>query len=181
MSDGQQGCVTLRSMIADVVRDRLIDEMQVVFGSDERRIGHALSVLDYAERIQAVEGGDAMIVAAAAILHDIGIHEAERKYGSAAGYLQETEGPSVARPILCKHVKDPTGVQHVLDIIAHHHNGRYDSKEFHILRDADMIVNIGDEMEGCSSDKISRVIDKSIVTAEGRRIATQCYLSEQTQ
>jgi len=164
--------------LADVIRDRLIDEMQAIFGPDQRRIAHALSVLDYAERIHAVEGGNAMVVAAAAILHDIGIVQAERKYGSAAGHLQEIEGPPVACPILYKHLKDPSAVQHVLDIIAHHHNGRYDSREFHILRDADMIVNIAEEMGPCSREKLERVIDKSIVTAKGRRIAAQRYLNE---
>ncbi len=182
MMDGKPGPVVgLAGMIMDVVRDRLIDEMRAVFGPDQRRIAHALAVLEYAERIHAAEGGNAMVVMAAAILHDIGIVEAERKYGSAAGHLQEVEGPPVAGSILGKHLKDPAAVQHVLDIIAHHHNGRYDSKEFHILRDADAIVNIGDEMGGCGRAKLARVIDKSIVTAEGRRIAAHRYLNEPLQ
>jgi len=165
-------------VFADIIRDRLIDEMQAIFGPDGRRIAHALSVLNYAERIHAVEGGNSIVVTAAAILHDIGIVQAERKYGSAAGHLQEVEGPPVAGPILDKHVKDPSAVQHVLDIIAHHHNGCYDSKEFHILRDADMIVNIAEEMGHCGREKLGRVIDKSMVTAEGRRLAAQRYLNE---
>ena len=61
-----------------VIRDKLIDEMKKVFLGDEKRIDHALAVLNYAEQIQAAEGGDPLIVRAAAILHDIGIHEAER-------------------------------------------------------------------------------------------------------
>ena len=40
------------------------------------------------------------MVRAAAILHDIGIHEAERKHGSSSGRLQELEGPPIARAIL---------------------------------------------------------------------------------
>jgi len=61
-----------------VLRDKLIEEMKQVFGQDRRRIEHALSVLDYAEQIQAAEGGHPLVVKAAAILHDIGILEAER-------------------------------------------------------------------------------------------------------
>jgi len=40
------------------VAGALIAEMKKVFGADERRIRHALGVLDYAERILAREGGD---------------------------------------------------------------------------------------------------------------------------
>jgi putative nucleotidyltransferase with HDIG domain len=61
------------------MRKKLIEKMKEKFGSDIKRINHAMSVLDYAEKIQALEGGDALIVKAAAILHDIG-SEAERKH-----------------------------------------------------------------------------------------------------
>jgi len=72
-----------------IMRDKLIDDMKKVFAGDQKRIDHALSVLDYAEQIHAVEGGDPLIVRAASILHDIGIREAERKYGCSAGkYLE---------------------------------------------------------------------------------------------
>jgi len=37
------------------------DEMKKVFGTDKRRIEHTLTVLDYAERIRTVEGGDALV------------------------------------------------------------------------------------------------------------------------
>ena len=50
---------------ANVVRDELIGEMRTVFGDDRKRIDHALSVLDYAERIQPTEGGDPLVVKAA--------------------------------------------------------------------------------------------------------------------
>ena len=62
--------------------DRLIAEMKKVFGDDKRRIDHALKVLDFAEQILKTENADPLVVKAAAILHDIGIHEAERKYNS---------------------------------------------------------------------------------------------------
>jgi hypothetical protein len=34
------------------------------------------------------------------LLHDIGIHEAERKHNSRAGNWQELEGPPVAKELL---------------------------------------------------------------------------------
>ena len=47
------------------------------------------------------------VVRAAAVLHDIGIREAERKHGSSAGKYQEVEGPPIARRILEKLSVDP--------------------------------------------------------------------------
>ena len=59
--------------------DRLIAEMKNVFGEDRRRIDHALAVLGFAQTILAAEGGDPLIVKAAAILHDIGIQASRAK------------------------------------------------------------------------------------------------------
>jgi putative nucleotidyltransferase with HDIG domain len=100
------------------MRDSLIREMKSIFGSDQKRINHALAVLNYAEQIQAVEGGDPLIVKAAAILHDIGIAEAERKYGSSAGNYQEIEGPPIALKILKNYGLANEIIEHICKIIA---------------------------------------------------------------
>ena len=81
---------------SNIMCENLINEMESIFGDDQKRIMHALLVLNYAEKIQAATGGDPLVVRAAAILHDIGIHEAEKKHGSAAGKYQEIEGPAIA-------------------------------------------------------------------------------------
>jgi putative nucleotidyltransferase with HDIG domain len=100
---GEQCLGVSTTKYTSFMRDTLLDEMKKVFAEDQKRIEHALAVLNYAEQIQAVEGGDPLIVRAAAILHDIGIHEAERKYGSSAGKYQEAEGPPIAKEILSKY------------------------------------------------------------------------------
>jgi len=87
--------------------DALIKEMKQVFADDQRRIRHALAVLDCAELILKQEKADPLVVKAAAVLHDIGIHEAEAKHGSAAGNYQEIEGPPIARRILSAMQVDP--------------------------------------------------------------------------
>lgn len=114
--------------------------MRQYFGSDQRRINHALKVLKYAEEQKA---GDPDVIAAAAILHDIGIHEAERKYNSNAGKYQEIEGPAIAKEILEKIEDFPKEkIPEVLDIIGHHHHPRKEETEnFKILYDADCRVN----------------------------------------
>lgn len=80
--------------------NELIAAMKAEFGSDQKRIAHALNVLDWAKKIMDHEGGNREIVLAAAVLHDIGIQAAERKHGSNAPKYQELEGPPIARRIL---------------------------------------------------------------------------------
>jgi len=75
-------------------------------------------VLAYAEQILAGETADPRVVVPAAILHDIGIRQAEAKYGSGAGTYQEIEGPPIARPILQRAGIEPEVVEHVCRIIA---------------------------------------------------------------
>jgi endogenous inhibitor of DNA gyrase (YacG/DUF329 family) len=123
------GVSTIRSI--KTVRDKLIARMRDIFGQDEKRINHALRVLDYAEQIGAAEGGDPLVIRAAAILHDIGIHEAERKYNSTAGQYQEIEGPPIAEPILKENDVDPAQIEHICRIVANHHSARdIDTLEF---------------------------------------------------
>ena len=70
------------------------------FGDDVRRMTHTRKVLGYAQRILREVAANEEVVLAAALLHDIGIQEAERKHGSAAGRYQELEGPPIAEQIL---------------------------------------------------------------------------------
>ena len=82
------GVQQLKDKTASVC-DAVIQQMKLVFGEDQRRIQHAIDVLRCAETILDKEGGDPLVVKAAAVLHDIGIKEAEARYGSSAGKYQE--------------------------------------------------------------------------------------------
>jgi putative nucleotidyltransferase with HDIG domain len=160
-----------------IIRDKIIDEMKKVFGKDQKRIDHALAVLNYAEQIQAVEGGDPLVVKAAAILHDIGIQKAERKYGSSAGKYQEIEGPPIAAKILQNYGLANEVVEHICKIIANHHSARdIDTIEFRIVRDSDQLVNIQDELSSASKDKLSRFIDRIFKTKTGHQIAVKSFV-----
>jgi len=160
-----------------VIRNELIDEMRKIFGEDKKRIDHALAVLNYAEHIQAAEGGDPLIVRAAAILHDIGIHEAERKHGSSAGKYQEIEGPPIAMEILGKYDLDEVVVEHVCKIIANHHSARdIDTIEFKILWDADWLVNLSMDFWDMSKEKLQEIIDKTLRTHKGHQIALESFV-----
>ncbi len=161
----------------DALCERLVTRMKQTFGADQRRIDHALKVLDRAERIQEAEGGDPLTVRAAAILHDIGIQEAERKHGSAAGRFQEIEGPPIARAILKEFQFDDHTIDHVCRIVGSHHSAKdIDTLEFRILWDADWLVNIPDEHAGASRKKLTGLIARVFKTEGGRGRAEKLLL-----
>jgi hypothetical protein len=158
---------------ADYLCDRLIERMKAVFGDDRRRIDHALKVLEYADAIMKSERNlSAIVVRAAAVLHDIGIHEAERKHGSSAGKYQELEGPPIARQILQEQNADPEEIEHICRIVANHHHAKsIDTPEFRVVWDADWLVNIPDEFDLKDRPRIERLIARVFRTEGGRRIA----------
>ena len=71
-------------------------------GGDIGVINHAHRVTEYAKELLKQEGGDYSIIIGASVLHDIGIHQAQKKYGSTIGKYQEKEGPPIARRILTR-------------------------------------------------------------------------------
>jgi HD superfamily phosphodiesterase len=154
----------------------LIAAMRGVFGPDQRRIDHSLAVLGFAQRILAGEPGDAEVVVAAAILHDIGIQAAERKHGSADGVYQELEGPPLARDILTRMGADAGLIEHVCRIVANHHSARdIDTPEFRVVWDADWLVNIPDVLARADRATLLTTIDKVFKTKTGAGIARELY------
>ena len=161
----------------NTVKESLITAMKGYFGEDTRRIDHALRVTEYAEDILKLEEGDNSIVIGAAVLHDIGIHQAEKKYGSTNGKYQEIEGPPIARGILTELGFDPEQIEEICEIIAHHHSpGKITTNNFKILYDADWLVNLSDEYNIKDKDKLDHVIDRIFLTSSGKAIARDVCL-----
>lgn len=152
--------------------------MTAYFNDDARRINHARRVTGYAEELLKREGGDYPVVIAAAVLHDIGIHQAERKYGSASGQYQEKEGPPIARGILIGLGFELGQIEEICNIIAHHHSpGKVNTGNFALLYDADWLVNLQDEYDIRDRGKLSGIIDRVFLTESGKALARQIYLS----
>jgi len=153
----------------------LLIELEEFFGEDRKRINHAKTVLKYAELILKGESGDNGVVVASAILHDVGIKEAERKYGSSAGNLQEKEWPPIARKILEKNGGKPEFTEEVCRIIGNHHSpGKMDSLNFKILLDADLITNLKES----NTDVNERIVKTKFFTETGRKLAARILLKD---
>ncbi len=157
--------------------DRLTGKMREIFGKDEKRIQHALAVLDFAEKILACESADPLVVKAAAILHDIGIHAAMEKHGSTAGNFQEIEGPPIARAIMAALNLQTTVIDHVCRIVGSHHSARdIDTPEFRIIWDADWLVNLREEYPDTDPGRRKQLIERIFKTAKGKSLAKEIYL-----
>ena len=117
------------------------------------------------------------MIIAASYLHDIGIHDAERKYNSTAGDYQEREGPPIARDILERLGVDGKTIDEVCDLIAHHHSPGYiETLNFQILWEADSLVNLEEATEK-EPDQIKKMVEATFKTSTGKRLA-KALLSE---
>ncbi|PRX34719.1 HD domain-containing protein [Orenia metallireducens] len=162
-------------------KKELINRMKDYFGNDQRRIDHALQVTDYAERlIDLYQGADinSEVIIYSAILHDIGIHQAEKKYNSVAGKYQELEGPPIAKEILMDFNIDQEIIDEVCQIIGHHHSPRaIKTNNFQLLYDADWLVNLPDEYDLKNSNKpLTELIDKLYLSDVGKDLAKKLFI-----
>jgi putative nucleotidyltransferase with HDIG domain len=151
--------------------------MENYFGQDRNRIDHALQVADFARELLRSVDADEQLTLSAAYLHDIGIHEAERKHGSNAGKYQELEGPAIAASLLGSLGAEPGFIRSVCEMVGKHHTpAAIDSPEFRILWDADALVNLGEVLPGKSTRDINTILAKSMVTEPGLRLAAELFL-----
>ena len=125
---------------------KVLEAMIHYYAGDVKRMNHFLKVYAFAKTIGELEGVDHAtqeLIEIAAITHDIGIRNSEKKYNSSTGYYQQIEGPIEARRLLTD-VKIPDNeIERVCWLIAHHHTYT-DIKEidYQILVEADFLVNI---------------------------------------
>lgn len=159
-------------------KEKILAEMVGYFGRDIKRIGHAMKVSHFVEKILQDElEADRRVVVLAAILHDIGIKECERKHSSTNGQLQEKEGPPIAREILERAGIQRKIIDEVCTIIASHHSpGEVNTLNFRILWDADCIVNLEEEFSSSDVKDIERRLEQMLLTDTGRRVAGEKYL-----
>lgn len=148
---------------------------------DAVRIQHFVKVHDFAATIGLMEQVDSatlFVLEAAAIVHDIGIHVSERKYGSCAGHYQELECPAEAHSLL-----ETVGgfseeqIDRVCWLVGHHHSyANITAIDHQILVEADFLVNLFED--GSSEQVIRNVREKIFRTATGLQLLDDMFLAE---
>lgn len=155
----------------------ILEKMIGYFGQDVRRVNHALKVYGFARAIGgsgAISADRLEVLELAAILHDIGIKEAERKYSSTAGRYQELEGPPIARDIMAGEGVDGAVIDRVCHLVGNHHSyGKIDGPDFQILVEADFLVNIFED--GMEQASIKSIREKYFRTPAGIKLLEGLY------
>jgi predicted metal-dependent HD superfamily phosphohydrolase len=155
------------------------------FSGDRKRIHHAMKVYGFACALWSMEAESQGLTLEdprrislmyAAILHDIGIIEAESKHGSCDGKFQEAEGPAIAEMILKECGVDEETRSRVCFLIGHHHTYQaIDDIDFMILVEADLFVNL--EENDLSHEAVREAREKWMKTS-GSAELFQSFLPE---
>lgn len=156
----------------------ILAQMSNYFGKDVKRINHALKVYGFAKSIGELEGisdDKLYILEIAAVLHDIGIKESERKYNSSAAHYQELEGPPVARELLESYKLDNNILDRVCYLIGSHHSyNKIDDVDFQVLVEADFLVNIHEDT--WDKQQVRSIREKYFKTKAGLQYLDNMYL-----
>jgi HD superfamily phosphodiesterase len=158
----------------------VVSDMISYNAGDARRIAHALKVYSFAKTIGVLENLNSetqQTLELSAILHDIGIHMSEQKYGSSAGNYQELEGPPIARRLLQKYELPADMLERICFLIGHHHTyHKVDGIDYQILLEADFLVNAYED--SMSQKQIASVREKVFKTKTGILFLDKIYKGE---
>ena len=166
----------------DRLKERIGLEMKKYLGTDFRRLKHALRVAWYAEQILKMEGGNPLVVLGAAYLHDIGIHEAEKKYGRDAEEHQEREGVPLARGLLERLNVEAGWAEEICDLIGHRRHPREEETlNFQVFYEADRLAHLEEEAEKTDRPSLDQVSREAFETVTGKRLAEKLYGRDDTE
>ncbi|KAA8666967.1 HD domain-containing protein [Clostridium sp. HV4-5-A1G] len=162
------------------ITSHIMKKMITYFGNDAKRINHALKVYGFSKTIGELEGlnkNDLLILEIAAILHDIGIKESEKKYNSSAGNYQEIEGPPIARKLLKDIDIDKNVVDRICFLIGSHHSyNKIDKIDLQILIESDFLVNAYED--NIKKPDIEFMDEKYFKTSAGRQFLHTIYFKK---
>jgi HD superfamily phosphodiesterase len=154
---------------------KILLRMIEYFGSDLRRINHTLKVYSFACALSGgLDGGNRDTLILAAIMHDIGIKNAELKYNSSSGEYQEIEGPPIAREILSSEGVAPDIIDRVCYLVGNHHSyDKISGTDFQLLVEADFLVNFYEDH--LPSGTVRIIKDKYFKSPSGLRTVMDIY------
>lgn len=156
---------------------RLMMRMIEYDHGDPKRIQHFIKVHSFAALIGREEKlalKTQLTLEAAALVHDIGIHPAEQKYGRCDGALQQQEGPAPARALLEELGFAPDVTNRVCFLVAHHHTySGVDGPDYRILLEADALVNLYED--ACPPEAVQAMRERVFRTAAGIRLCKMMF------
>lgn len=162
--------------LVSIVKEKMIE----YYARDSRRVHHFLKVHSFAKLIAEMEGmepDEMQVLEIAALAHDIGIKNAELKYGYNNGKLQEQEGPPEARRLLREAGAEDAAVERACYLVAHHHTYRnIDGLDYQILVEADFLVNMYEDK--ADADTIRTAYDNIFATESGKMLCRQLFSLE---
>ncbi|MBU5317899.1 HD domain-containing protein [Clostridium bornimense] len=158
--------------------EEILLKMIEYFDGDVKRINHAIKVYQFAKLISSkenMEEDEYRALELAAILHDIGIKNAERKYNSSAGKYQEIEGPAVAEELLNEFNIKKDILERIKFLIGNHHSyNKIDKIDFQILIESDFLVNIDED--NMKIENIKVIKNKYFRTNMGIKLIESMYI-----
>lgn len=147
-----------------------------MYRGDPWRIQHFIKVHALARTIGRLEGLDSHVLfnlEAAALVHDIGIHASEEKYGSCTGAQQELEGPPLAEKLLGDLGFPAETIRRVSYLVGHHSYDKIDGLDFQILVEADFLVNLYED--DVSAKGVESAYAGVFKTETGRRLCRDMF------
>lgn len=159
------------------LKSRVKEKMIEYYAGDARRIHHFLKVHSFAKLIgemEGVTGEELEILEVAALVHDIGIKNSEKKYGYNTGKTQEKEGPPEAEKLLIPLTDDAAFIERVCYLVGHHHTySNIDGMDYQILVEADFLVNLYEDKEHIKA--VRSAYEKIIRTQSGRKLCKEIF------
>ncbi|MCK9557720.1 MAG: HD domain-containing protein [Candidatus Cloacimonetes bacterium] len=156
---------------------QVINAMIEYYAGDVRRVNHFLKVYGFVKAIGEAEGladGTQQILEIAALTHDIGIKNSEKKYNSSAGNYQQIEGPPEAKKMLEELDVDKAVIDRVCWLIAHHHTYTdIQGIDYQILVETDFLVNAYED--NMSIEAVNNFRDKVFKTKSGNKLLNKLY------
>ena len=157
----------------------IIQEMVLHDQGNPHRVQHFMKVYAFAQMIATEEKlneSQQELIEVAAVMHDIGIRDSIKKYGSNAGPLQEKEGPPLAKAMLSRLSFPQPFIDRICFLIGHHHTYTdIDGMDYQILIEADFLVNIFEHK--IHRDAIQNILIKYFQTETGKNLLKSMYLS----
>ena len=159
------------------LKSRVKEKMIEYYAGDARRIHHFLKVHSFAKLIgemESVTGEELEFLEVAALVHDIGIKNSEKKYGYNTGKTQEKEGPPEAEKLLIPLTDDAAFIERVCYLVGHHHTySNIDGMDYQILVEADFLVNAFED--GLPEENIRNVRANLFKSEAGKKLLDEIF------